>query len=331
MIHYSPRSIYTAQRIVDKVAHGAYFYAHFTLENDKNLLADNVIDLIEKLSRKFNLNLTPRQRTYRLNTQKQPIADLIVQKRHKEDIWDFWLLITTPESHAYSKSNAQLNLKTPVKQRVSEAVTEWTPEFEHQQVQLIQTYYNDHEKFKFILRKPFLKLSLIRNLNIELVRLSHSSKSSKTYQTVRKSTKNYTWTWRYDQPSVEMLKKDWIDQINNLISRKDKSPAMQKLTDFYGGLSRYGVFKGNRHQIGQLFVQMVAFHYKKTGKDFRKMDYYVPLKLNYLPRQMVYADNFMQYLILKIAYEYDGVILKKEDVKPETYNALITKHILYNC
>lgn len=328
MIHYSPRSVYTAQRIADKVANGAYFYTHFTNESNGHFLHEDIANLINKLSEKFSLYLTPRQRTYRLNKQKQPIADLIVYKRHGVDIWDFWLFITTPESHDYSKSNTQLDFKNPVKQRVLEAVTEWTPELERQQVEYIQNYYKDHEKFKFILRKPFLKLNIGMNENIELVRLSHSSKGSKTYLTDRKPTKNYTWTWRFDQPSLEILKKKWIDHINRLISINVKTEAMQHLQEFYGHLKHFGVFKGMRHQIGQLFVQAVAFHYKKTSKDFRKMPYYVALELNYLPRQMVYADSFMQYLILRIAQESHGVKLTKEDVKSEKYDELIAKYIL---
>jgi hypothetical protein len=48
------------------------------------------------------LDLSPRQRTYRLNSKNEPIADLIVQKRFDLDTWDFWLLVTTPNSHEYN-------------------------------------------------------------------------------------------------------------------------------------------------------------------------------------------------------------------------------------
>ena len=70
MIQYSPNSRYTAQKIADKVANGAYFYSHFAVESDNTLLFEKVQKVIEKLTLKYSLNLSARQRTYRLNTKK---------------------------------------------------------------------------------------------------------------------------------------------------------------------------------------------------------------------------------------------------------------------
>jgi hypothetical protein len=50
MIHYSPTSRYTAQKIVDKVSNGAYFYSHFSVESDETLLADPIQKIVEKLT-----------------------------------------------------------------------------------------------------------------------------------------------------------------------------------------------------------------------------------------------------------------------------------------
>ena len=159
MIHYSPSSRYTAQKIADKVAHGAYFYSHFSVESDEMLLADPIQKIVAKLTGKYSLDLSPRQRTYRLNTKKEPIADLIVQKRFTSKTWDFWLLITTPKSNEYNNSKSEITLKKIVNQRVSEAETIWNRELEKEQVRIIQQYFDDHEKFKFVLQKPFLKLA----------------------------------------------------------------------------------------------------------------------------------------------------------------------------
>lgn len=111
MIHYSPNSRYTAQKIVDKVANGAYFYTHFAVESDGSLFADKIRKLIEKLIQKYFLNLSPRQRTYRLNTKNEPIADIIIQKRYDLEVWDFWLLITTPKSSEYNALKEESQLK----------------------------------------------------------------------------------------------------------------------------------------------------------------------------------------------------------------------------
>jgi hypothetical protein len=44
MIHYSPMSRYTAQRIADKVGNGAYFYSHFSVEAENHLFYPSKID-----------------------------------------------------------------------------------------------------------------------------------------------------------------------------------------------------------------------------------------------------------------------------------------------
>ena len=270
MIQYSPNTRYTAQKIADKVANGAYFYSHFAIESDNTLLFEKVQKVIEKLTLKYSLNLSARQRTYRLNTKKEPIADLIVQKRFNQDIFDFWLLITTPHSHQYNLSKSDVEFKKIPRQRIEEAQADWSRELEREQVQLIQDYYQDHEKFKFVLQKPFLKLDLVRSSKIELVRLSHSNKKSKTYAPTEKSAKNYTWTWRFDEPSIQFFKRKYLELIDQLISNPNKSVGMSNLSELYTVFKHYAVFKGNRHQVGRLLVEAVKYHYKKTDKNFRK-------------------------------------------------------------
>ena len=327
MIQYSPNSRYTAQKIADKVANGAYFYSHFAVESDNTLLFEKVQKVIEKLTLKYSLNLSARQRTYRLNTKKEPIADLIVQKRFNQDIFDFWLLITTPHSHQYNLSKSDVEFKKIPRQRIEEAQADWSREVEHEQVQFIQNYYQDHEKFKFVLQKPFLKLDLVRSSKIELVRLSHSNKKSKTYAPTEKSAKNYTWTWRFDEPSIQFFKRKYLELMNQLISNPDKSVGMSNLSELYTVFKHYAVFKGTRHQVGRLLVEAVSYHYKKTDKNFRKMDYYVPLELSYLSRQTNYADDFVQYAFLRRLWEDAEIQLEKEKVNSETYNDLLNKYL----
>lgn len=328
MIQYSPNTRYTAQKIADKVANGAYFYSHFAIESDNTLLFEKVQKVIEKLTLKYSLNLSARQRTYRLNTKKEPIADLIVQKRFNQDIFDFWLLITTPHSHQYNLSKSDVEFKKIPRQRIEEAQADWSRELEREQVQLIQDYYQDHEKFKFVLQKPFLKLDLVRSSKIELVRLSHSNKKSKTYAPTEKSAKNYTWTWRFDEPSIQFFKRKYLELIDQLISNPNKSVGMSNLSELYTVFKHYAVFKGNRHQVGRLLVEAVKYHYKKTDKNFRKMDYYVPLELSYLSRQTNYADDFIQYAFLRRLLEDAEIRLDKEKVNSETYNDLLNKYLV---
>lgn len=325
MISFSPNSRYTAQKIADKVSHGAYFYSHFSISDD-HIEGVKINKVLEKLNQKYDLELNARQRTYRLNVKKQPIADLIIQKRYKENIYDFWLMITTPKSHQHNKLQCSENLKNLAKQRVSEIQDiSFTQSEQAQEVELIQSHFDDFEKFKSVLSKPFLRLKFGKYL-VELVRLSHSSKKYKNYDSDRKSEKNYTWTWRYDEPSIEMLKKRYIEIMNHLISYKDKSIAIEALREFYSSLNYYVVFKGNRHQIGKLFVHAVNYHFKKTSKDFRKMDYYVELKLNYLPRQSNYVSGLKNYILLRHINEESNEKFDQYDVY-ENYNELLSRYL----
>ena len=326
-------SRYTAQKIVDKVGHGAYFYSHFSVDGEDNLFFPKIDNLIKKLTDKYYLDLTPRQRSYRLNTKKEPIADLIVQKRVNSTIFDFWLLITTPNTHKFNAQVSQISLKPRLSgQRVAEAETEtivWNREKEQREVSLIQDYFRDQEKFKFVLQKPYLKLNFGSGKYVELVRLSHSTKNSKKYASNRKkSEKNYTWTWRYDEPTVHLIEKKYKEIINDLISNPNKSVGIGKWQQLNADLRHYTVFKGNRHQVGRLFTQAVGYHYKKGQSNLRKTEYYQPLTLSYLSRQENYAENFFQFVVLRHLFETVGKEFGKENVNPDTYNDLINKYLI---
>ncbi|WP_168382254.1 MULTISPECIES: hypothetical protein [Acinetobacter] len=331
MIHYSPMSRYTAQKIVDKVGHGAYFYSHFSVDGENNLFFPKIDNLIKKLTDKYYLDLTPRQRSYRLNTKKEPIADLIVQKRVNSTIFDFWLLITTPNTHKFNAQVSQISLKPRLSgQRVAEVETiVWNREKEQREVSLIQDYFRDQEKFKFVLQKPYLKLNFGSGKYVELVRLSHSTKNSKKYASNRKkSEKNYTWTWRYDEPTVQLIRKKYIEIINDLVSNPNKAIGIGKWKQLNVDLTHYTVFKGNRHQVGRLFTQAIGYHYKKGQSNLREAEYYQPLTLSYLPRQENYAENFFQFVVLRHLFETVGKEFGKENVNPDTYNDLINKYLI---
>ncbi|WP_168406848.1 hypothetical protein [Acinetobacter indicus] len=331
MIHYSPMSRYTAQKIVDKVGHGAYFYSHFSVDGENNLFFPKIDNLIKKLTDKYYLDLTPRQRSYRLNTKKEPIADLIVQKRVNSTIFDFWLLITTPNTHKFNAQVSQISLKPRLSgQRVAEVETiVWNREKEQREEGLIQDYFRDQEKFKFVLQKPYLKLNFGSGKYVELVRLSHSTKNSKKYASNRKkSEKNYTWTWRYDEPTVQLIRKKYIEIINDLVSNPNKAIGIGKWKQLNVDLTHYTVFKGNRHQVGRLFTQAIGYHYKKGQSNLREAEYYQPLTLSYLPRQENYAENFFQFVVLRHLFETVGKEFGKENVNPDTYNDLINKYLI---
>jgi hypothetical protein len=330
MMHYSPMSRYTAQRIADKVGNGAYFYSHFSVDGENHLQYPKIQKLIDKLSQKYHLKLTARQRTYKLNTKKEPIADLVVQKRLNSDIFDFWLLITTPNSHRYNLAKVEVALKDEKsKQKIAEVEEmDWDCAQEKNEILMIQEYFQDKEKFKFVLQKPFLALNFAKGKWVELVRLSHSKKNAKKYAATEKSAKNYTWTWRYDDSTVAMISTKYKEIMNDLVSNPNLAVGMNKLQALNTDLQHYTVFKGNRHQVGQLFVDAVRYHFKKKGSDFRQAEYYLPLRLNYLPRQAIYAKDCFQYIILRRLFEETGREFGQENVHEETYNQLINQYLI---
>lgn len=323
MIHYSPMSRYSAQRIADKVGNGAYFYSNFTLEIPADdFYASAVQKLINKLTQRYHLDLSVRQRTYRLNKKKEPIADLVVQKRVGQDIFDFWLLVTTPNSQAYNTEKVEANFKqaTP-NQKVLEVEPEplvWNKQTEQQEVEFIQAYFKDHEAFKLALYQP-IKLDFGERKEVELVRLSHSTRSKK-YAKATKSAKNYSWTWRYTKTSEELLKQYYRSIMNDLISNPNKEVGRSKLREFYKDLQSYSVFKGNRYQVGKLFTEMAKYHWKKTGSNFRQAPYYVDLQLRYLERQKIYADDAKQFVMLRRLYEKTGKEFDKNIIMDESYH-----------
>lgn len=339
MIHYCESPEYVAQKIADKASHGAYFYSQFKLQGDAEMLSFNISNLIRKLSETWHLNLNPRQRTYRLKQKREPIADLVVLK-DKSGMWEFTLMITTPFSNDYNDSKTNVKLKPVVGMRISEAQSEQfeqpeqqpeqqpelilNREVEQQQIKLIQQYFKDNEKFKLVQNKPYLQVDIGGSSPryLELVRMSHSSKNEKKYDKNRKNLKNYSWTWRFDEPTVKFLSDIYMNIINKIISNKDKSSALEELKQFYAILKPVAVFKGNRHQLGKIVAFMMRYFYKKTGKDFRKLDYYIPLELQYLRRKQNYADDCEQYMIMRYSLEKLDIRLHKNEVDPWEFGTL---------
>ena len=80
--------------------------------------------------------------------------------------------------------------------------------------------------------------------------------------------------------------------------------------------------------MGRLLTEAVSYHYKKTRKDFRKVDYYVPLELDYLPRLTNYADDFLQYTVLRKLREEANLNLSKDKVKGNAMDQLIENYLI---
>ncbi|ENW24076.1 hypothetical protein F925_01768 [Acinetobacter lwoffii NCTC 5866 = CIP 64.10 = NIPH 512] len=300
MIDYSPHTKYTAQKIQDKVTRGAYFYSSFNVDDGIGSTT-NIEKLINKLTMRYDLNLTSRQRNYRLKTGK-PIADLIVQNVIYENRWQFILLITTPNSHKHCKqpdpSNNQLQQTDKDKIIAIESLA-FDKENVNSEINLIHHYFKDEEPLKFVMNRPYLELDFA-GCSAELVRMTHK-KYKPTDKFYRIPNKTYSWTWRWKKEVVEQKKKDLVNIINRYVSQTDKKRPFQDLLNWQSYFQTYAVFRGMRQQVGRLYTLGKYFFYSRSKQRWEEESFPL-MQLYYVPRYKKYADNYSEYVIRREVY-----------------------------
>ncbi|MFW6407066.1 hypothetical protein [Acinetobacter baumannii] len=296
MIDYSPHTKYTAQKIQDKVTRGAYFYSSFSIDDGIGSTT-NIKKLIEKFTLRYELNLTSRQRNYRLKTGK-PIADLIVQDVIYENRWQFILLITTPNSHRHCKQpiHPAEQQKQIGKDKIVE-MEELSFSREHiiAETDLIHNYFNDDEVFKFVMSKPYLELDFA-GYSAELVRMTHKKYKSNSDKFYRTPSKPFSWTWRWKKDVIAKKKTDLVNIINRYVSQTNKAKPIEDLIKWQSYFQTYAVFRGMRQQVGRLYTLGKLFLYSRSKQ--RWDDENLPiLKLYFLPRLELYAESYDEYYL----------------------------------
>jgi hypothetical protein len=321
MIDYSPHTKYTAQKIQDKVTRGAYFYSSFSIDNSIGSTT-NIKKLIEKLTLRYDLNLTSRQRNYRLRTGK-PIADLIVQDVIYENRWQFILLITTPNSHRHSKQpiDSIEQQKQIGKDKIFE-MEELSFSREHifAETDLIHSYFNDDEVLKFVMSKPYLELDFA-GCSAELVRMTHKKYKSNSNKFYRIPSKPFSWTWRWKKEVVAKKKIDLVNIINRYVSQNNKAKPIEDLNKWQSYFQTYAVFRGMRQQVGRLYTLGKLFLYSR-GKQ-RWDDENLPiLKLYFLPRCEMYAESYDEYCLRREIYVNFDLELPREMALKQDWNKI---------
>ncbi|WP_168381980.1 hypothetical protein [Acinetobacter indicus] len=301
MIDYSPHTKYTAQKIQDKVTRGAYFYSSFSIDNGIGSTT-NIKKLIEKLTIRYDLNLTSRQRNYRLKTGK-PIADLIVQDVIYENRWLFILLITTPNSHKHSKQPIHANEQQEQigKDKIYEMEElSFTRENIIAETDLIHNYFKNGEVLKFVMSKPYLELDFA-GCSAELVRMTHKKYKANSDKFYKTPNKPFSWTWRWKKEVIAKKKTDLVNIINRYVSQPNKAKPIEDLVKWQSFFQTYAVFRGMRQQIGRLYTLGKLFLYSR-GKQ-RWDDSNLPtLKLYFAPRYETYADSYEEYCLKREIY-----------------------------
>lgn len=306
MIDYSPHTKYTAQKIQDKVTRGAYFYSSFSVDNGISSTT-NIEKLINKLTIRYGLNLTSRQRNYRLKTGK-PIADLIVQDVIYENRWQFILLITTPNSHKHSKQSTHSTeqKKQIGKDNIYEIEEELSFSREHiiAETNFIHSYFNDDEALKCVMVKPYLDLDFA-GCSAELVRMTHKKYKPNTDKFYRSPSKPFSWTWRWKKEVVAKKKMDLVNIINRYVSQPNKAKPIEDLIKWQSYFQTYAVFRGMRQQVGRLYTLGKLFIYSRSKQKWD--DQNLPtLKLYFLPRLELYAESYEEYCLRREVYiNYD--------------------------
>ncbi|QIC60256.1 hypothetical protein FSC12_02250 [Acinetobacter schindleri] len=321
MIDYSPHTKYTAQKIQDKVTRGAYFYSSFSIDNGIGSTT-NIKKLIEKLTLRYNLNLTSRQRNYRLKTGK-PIADLIIQDVIYENRWQFILLITTPNSHKHCKQPDTSNNQP--QQTCKDKIFEvekmaFDKASVNSEINLIHEYFNDEEPLKFVMNKPYIELDFA-DCSAELVRMTHKKYKSNSGKYYRKPNKTYSWTWRWKKEVIERKKRDLVNIINRYVSQTDKIRPLQDLLNWQHYFETYAVFRGMRQQVGRLYTLGKLFFYSRTKQrwDDEKLS---SMKLYYLPRYELYAETYDEYELRREIYKNWDVEIPREIAKSRNWDLI---------
>lgn len=321
MIDYSPHTKYTAQKIQDKVTRGAYFYSSFSIDDGIGSTT-NIKKLIEKLTIRYDLNLTSRQRNYRLKTGK-PIADLIVQDVIYENRWQFILLITTPNSHKHSKQ--PVHPTEQHKQIGKDKIIEMEElSFSRENIiaetDLIHDYFKDGEVLKFVMSKPYLELDFA-GCSAELVRMTHKKYKANSDKFYKTPNKPFSWTWRWKQEVTAKKKTDLVNIINRYVSQPNKAKPIEDLVKWQSYFQTYAVFRGMRQQVGRLYTLGKLFLYSR-GKQ-RWNDSNLPtLKLYFAPRYETYAESYDEYCLRREIYINFNFELPREIILTNDWNII---------
>ena len=321
MIDYSPHTKYAAQKIQDKVTRGAYFYSLFSIDDGIGSTT-NIKKLIEKLTLRYDLNLTSRQRNYRLKTGK-PIADLIVQDVIYENRWQFILLITTPNSHKHSKQPIHANEQQEQigKDKIYEMEElSFTRENIIAETDLIHNYFKNGEVLKFVMSKPYLELDFA-GCSAELVRMTHKKYKANSDKFYKTPNKPFSWTWRWKKEVIAKKKTDLVNIINRYVSQPNKAKPIEDLVKWQSYFQTYAVFRGMRQQVGRLYTLGKLFLYSRGKKRWDDLN--LPtMKLYFLPRLELYAESYDEYCLRRDIYVHFGKELPRKLSKTEQWNEI---------
>src|SRR5690606_12518496 len=117
--------------------------------------------------------------------------------------------------------------------------------------------------------------------------------------------------------SVELLKKNFVDKINRLVSQKRTGLAEKNRADvqnLFLLVETWAVFKASRSQAGQILHFAHRFLQRKAKKTWNQVELSPP-HLTYLPRLPNYADTIFDYNYRRSLYDQHGVEVPLDIIK----------------
>lgn len=324
MIIFSPHSKFTMQRLADHMANGAYFYFSFDYDCAEN---KSIHFFLEKFRKRYDLALSPRQRNYRLETNR-PICTLILQQNvFNRNLWHFYFLFTTPLTRDFNAFNG-IEVTKIAKQADREKIEKlkekftgfkWHEETISAEIKVISDYFEHGEQLSFALKNS-IAIKVTQKVTLELFRDTH-----KTYKQLvlgdgkeyKDRVRSYTWTWRYTQKTLAIIKKAFLDTINRLNSQKQTASAEKNRADLknlFLMVETWSVFKANREQAGQILHFVHRYLQRRMNKTWQKISLSSP-HLTYLPRLPNYADTIYEYIYRRSLFMEHGFEIPLDLIK----------------
>ena len=305
MISFSPTTKFTMQKIKYHVSRGAYFWTNFQIKG-----LDRAEKKVEELKKIYDLELSTKIRTDRLNSGK-PVATLIVyHDLFESGLWHFYLLVKTPRTREHHRL-VGIPTKTGVQQGLS-----WTQEELNQELDLIYKYFQDKQDFKFILRQPHIQVK-ITHYTMELVRFNHEIRSiSEKNKNFKVPKKNFGWTWRYSTQDMGKIQEELKKSINKYISDTKKEVAIADIKKMLRHFEVWAMDRGARTQAGQQLATAKKLLKTKTNGKTNWTKECLPEMTLYAEKQFkTYATTFNEYWRRRDFYETAGYELPREFFK----------------
>ena len=181
MIFYCVKTGEYLADILDRVSRGAEYFLQLYIPHQK------AMSNIQKWTERYKLDLTPRQRTYRLKTA--PVVDLIViqtQAMAKLNMVRLCLLVTLPQQY---RDGCTLN---DAQKRINEGF-----QLDKAQYEGFTSIYDRKQRLTF---NTVLPLPLKTTAVYELVELPYTKVERKQ----KEISKDKGWTWRLHKDFIKL-------------------------------------------------------------------------------------------------------------------------------